>query len=249
MTAFNVPGFPTIFDKISDDIEVHIKKQWRNLFSQIITPKMKSYGWNFVTDFFEQDGYPKTFLHFSFVYKNEENYTTMVRGNALETFLYVSCRDVIGNVIGGGDTWLREPLVVPYHANTKVLKHKDQSRDKTTYFVSGHLDLTPQEFMEHYRRPIVNAIDRGANFVVGDAAGADIMAQRFFLSCGIPDVTVYHMLEEPRNNVGFQTRGGFKSDQDRDSALTAASSQDIAWIRPGREDSGTAKNLARRQSS
>ncbi len=28
--------------------------------------------------------------------------------------------------------------------------------------------------------------------------------------------------------------------------MTAASTEDLAWVRPGREKSGTAKNLARR---
>lgn len=32
----------------------------------------------------------------------------------------------------------------------------------------------------------------------------------------------------------------------RDEALTAASTFDIAWVRPGRERSGTARNLQRR---
>ena len=40
--------------------------------------------------------------------------------------------------------------------------------------------------------------------------------------------------------------GGFGSDQERDSAMTGNTDEDIAWIRPGRERSGTAKNLMRR---
>lgn len=62
-------------------------------------------------------------------------------------------------------------------------------------------------------------------------------------------VTVYHMLDQPRNNVGNRvTLGGFKSDEERDSAMTSASDYDIAWIRKGKEKSGTAKNILRRRT-
>lgn len=116
----------------------------------------------------------------------------------------------------------------------------------TTYFVSGHLDLTQQEFDTYYREQLVRAIDAGGAFVVGDARGADTMTQEYFK--GNKDVTVYHMFEKPRNNVhDYKTVGGFKSDDERDTAMTAASNEDIAWIRPGREKSGTSKNLKRRK--
>lgn len=125
----------------------------------------------------------------------------------------------------------------------------------TTYFISGHLDLTQQEFEEHYAPKIRAAIEHGASFVVGDARGADKIAQEFIAKqyiakpCCISwqrHVTCYHMRKRPRNCAGFPTSGGFKSDDERDAAMTAASDVDIAWVRPGGETSGTAKNLARR---
>lgn len=116
------------------------------------------------------------------------------------------------------------------------------------YFVSGHLDLTQDEFNDHYK-PILNAaLDERASFVVGDARGTDVMAQRY-LALNRAKVTVFHMFDSPRNNVGFPTRGGFQSDKERDAAMTAASDRDIAWARPGREKSGTAKNLKRRRKT
>jgi|WetSurSiteA1Bulk_404760.scaffolds.fasta_scaffold32654_3 hypothetical protein len=248
MTTFNVPGFPTILDEVANNIEGAIKRQWRNFFSQLITPEMKRRGWNFITDFFQQDGYPKTFLVFSFVYKNEEGYTAIVRGNTLETYAYLTVKDPSDATIEG-DIWLREPLVIPYHAEKKVKSHKDPNSviPQKTYYISGHLSLTNEEFAQNYRQPILDAIKENAAFVVGDAPGADIIAQRFLVACAIIDVTVYHMLEKPRNNVGFKTIGGFNTDTARDEAMTAASNADIAWVRSGREDSGTAKNLARRK--
>ena len=130
------------------------------------------------------------------------------------------------------------------------------------YFVSGHLDLTEAEFKSHYERRILKAVEDGVrvdaaglpysrhSFVVGDARGADYLAQRFLVMfAALDNTTVYHMLDEPRNHfLAFKTVGGFTSDKERDAAMTAASDADIAWVRPGREKSGTAKNLARRSN-
>ncbi|MCB9676239.1 MAG: GNAT family N-acetyltransferase [Alphaproteobacteria bacterium] len=115
-----------------------------------------------------------------------------------------------------------------------------------TVFVSGHLDLTPTELEVHYVPHLRRAVARGDRFVVGDARGADAMASAWLAREGAP-VTVFHMFDAPRNApAGVATRGGYKNDDHRDSALTAASDTDIAWVRPGREGSGTAKNLKRR---
>ena len=129
----------------------------------------------------------------------------------------------------------------------------------TTYFVSGHLDLTQEEFEAHYAPYLREAAKAGASFVVGDAPGCDEMAQRFLYTCVIPAdrVTVYHMLQAPRRHVApWPTRGGFTSDEARDSAMTAASDDDIAWVRPAPHDTrphrggsgrGTKANLQRRK--
>ena len=125
-----------------------------------------------------------------------------------------------------------------------------------TAFVSGHIDLTEAEFASHYKPRIDAAFARGHRFVVGDAAGCDAMAQSnlSLLMAGrqggpVRRVVVYHMMICPRNNRDFPTVGGYMSDKARDSAMTAASTYDIAWVRQGREKSGTAKNLRRRQAS
>lgn len=113
-------------------------------------------------------------------------------------------------------------------------------------FISGHLDLTDEEFALHYAPAIAEAHAGGWRFVVGDARGADLLFQRHAQAHGLA-VTVFHMFAGPRHNVGgFPTVGGFTSDGARDAAMTAASSRDIAWVRPGRERSGTARNLQRR---
>jgi len=124
----------------------------------------------------------------------------------------------------------------------------DHFNKRRCYFISGHLTLTQEEFDQHYAKMIDLAIDEGASFVVGDARGADTMAQQYLKDKGVsPDrVRVYHMHESPRNNVGWPTLEGFGTDDERDAAMTENSHRDIAWVRPGRETSGTARNLARR---
>ena len=118
----------------------------------------------------------------------------------------------------------------------------------STYFVCGHLDVTEEELAEHYEPRLRAAVAEGASFVVGDARGCDAMVQALLQRLNIERerVRVFHMFESPRNNVGFPTVGGFSSDDERDRAMTRASTADIGWVRPGREKSGTAKNLARR---
>lgn len=120
-----------------------------------------------------------------------------------------------------------------------------------TAMISGHLDLTPEEFQEHYAERIFEAMKAGHDLIVGDARGADTLAQEFMtLNYGFSEsrVSVFHMFDKPRNLVcnQFDTVEGFKSDEQRDFEMTMQSTYDIAWVRPGREKSGTAKNIERR---
>ncbi|MEM0979737.1 MAG: hypothetical protein AAGH78_05615 [Cyanobacteria bacterium P01_H01_bin.58] len=118
----------------------------------------------------------------------------------------------------------------------------------TIHFISGHLTLTDAEFEKHYRPAIDKALALGDSFVVGDARGTDAIAQTYLL--GKTDaVVVYHMFTNPRNNAGFKTIGGFNTDEERDAQMTADSDHDIAWVRPDRKQSGTQKNIDRRNQN
>lgn len=114
-------------------------------------------------------------------------------------------------------------------------------------FISGHGDLTENEFIFHYKSMIDNGICLNHTFVVGDFKGADTLAQNYIKSLKYDKVLVFHMLQSPRFNAGFKTVSGFKTDEERDSAMTEISNYDIAWVRPGREKSGTARNIDRRK--
>ncbi len=104
--------------------------------------------------------------------------------------------------------------------------------DKTDiFFISGHVDLEDEEFLRYYQPQIDQALEMEASFVLGDARGADGMAQKY-LATRTKKVTIYHLYERPLYNHGnFSTIGDFKSHAEKDAAMTNASSEDIAWVR------------------
>lgn len=140
------------------------------------------------------------------------------------------------------------------------------------YFISGHLDLSQEEFDTHYLPQIINVLnDPDARFVIGDAMtkdskrlSCDQEAQNYLVKNGYGDrITIYHMMDKPRFllNSDIKTIGGFQSDDERDSQMTEDSDQDIAWVRPQEECKrlygkkykegrlfGTEKNLRRRNT-
>lgn len=121
------------------------------------------------------------------------------------------------------------------------------------FFISGHRDITETEFEINYIPKINDVLYnyKNAKFIMGDYYGLDIMAQNYLIDVlGIePErITVYHMFDEPRNcNIKITNKiGGFKTDDERDEAMTNASSFDIAFVRDNNIITGTGKNILRR---
>ena len=116
--------------------------------------------------------------------------------------------------------------------------NEQDTKQKYIYFISGHLDLSDENFEQYYRPFIDFAIEQKSYFVVGDAKGADAKGQNYLWKRSRQDpsirerVTVYHIGDNPRNNPGFQTKYGFTSDEHRDANMTKDSTHDILWIRP-----------------
>lgn len=131
-------------------------------------------------------------------------------------------------------------------------EQEESSQKEHTYFISGHRDITDEEFDYNYAAILDKIMDDSeARFVVGDCNGVDIMAQNLLMDeFGLdPErITVYHMFDSPRNinSKITKTVGGFKSDDERDEAMTKASSKDVAFIRNPKVLSGTAQNILRR---
>lgn len=125
-----------------------------------------------------------------------------------------------------------------------------------TYFISGHRDLTQEEFNEHYVPTLENILKKNpmANFVVGDWEGCDTMALEWLISHrDYPDVYVYYVDEVRVTYCGEQLNNFYNvmlrpciSYDECDSRMTQDSDFDVAWIRPGKEDSHTAMNIKRR---
>lgn len=134
----------------------------------------------------------------------------------------------------------------------RLQKTKEEQNPFGRFFISGHRDITEEEFDMYYAPVLQNyAEDTAIRFVVGDYYGVDIMAQNYLVDvlCIDPDrITVYHMLEAPRNiNPKItKTKGGFIDDESRDAAMTRVTEGDIAFVRKGKETSGTAQNILRR---
>ena len=130
---------------------------------------------------------------------------------------------------------------------------KKEDKKEDVYFISGHRDVTEEEFSLNYE-PVIDAVlNKNPNslFVIGDYYGVDIMAQNYLLDTleiQPEHVFVYHMFDKPRNAnpkvVNFCK--GFQSDEERDAAMTAASTDDIAFVRDHTKLSGTAQNILRR---
>lgn len=129
------------------------------------------------------------------------------------------------------------------------------------YFISGHRDLSYKDFEKYYIPKIKEVIgkDPRAEFIVGDCDGADKYAMDYIFNETMKDLTIYHMFNKPRNTPNDKHPGtlvsdykyiffrrGFKSDEERDSAMTRDSDFDIAFIKDNRWDSGTAQNIKRR---
>ena len=123
-------------------------------------------------------------------------------------------------------------------------------KERIVYMVSGHRDLTQEEFNRHYQDRILEALAwSGSDFVLGDAPGADKMAQELLLEHldpGSVRVRVFHIGDSPRFNVGaFPSIKVDGTDQFvKDSAMTMLSDLDILWVR--KRNGGTYENQIRR---
>lgn len=115
------------------------------------------------------------------------------------------------------------------------------------YFVSGHRDLTEKEFIEHYVNQICYVLerDRYAEFIVGDWEGCDRMFLEY-MKDNSNRITVCYCEKLRVNSDLFNYAIKCDSYDECDAKMTELTDFDIAWIRPGREDSHTAQNIKRR---
>lgn len=119
------------------------------------------------------------------------------------------------------------------------------------YFVSGHRDLTEEEFNKYYIPKIKDAIwnDKNARFVVADCEGCDTMFINYMLD-NYPEANVTIFILDLSKYKGLFpfTLYVCKSILERDIRMTEESNKDIAFIRKGKENSYTALNILRRNT-
>lgn len=134
--------------------------------------------------------------------------------------------------------------------NKEIEKDSDKNN---TIFISGHRDITEEEFEYNYAPHIEYEIEQNpyVKFIIGDYQGCDIMAQNYLIDVLLfnpNNITVYHMGDMPKNiNSKIKnTIGGFETDEERDAKMTENSYKDIAFIRDHTKWSGTGQNILRR---
>lgn len=123
------------------------------------------------------------------------------------------------------------------------------------YFISGHRDLTQEEFNEHYISKLerILELDKYAIFIIGDWEGCDTLVFEYlknrlgmYQSIGIYYVGKIRFINFNQSMYPHIVGYRWDSYDSCDSMMTYYSDFDVAWVRPGKEDSHTAMNIKRR---
>ena len=135
---------------------------------------------------------------------------------------------------------------------TELNEPEEIDETLNTYFISGHRDITENEF-EYYYIPLINEAlseNPNAKFIVGDCDGVDIMAQNYLVSIidDISRITVYCVGDTPKNinSEIIYIKNGFNDEREKDIAMTNASFKDIALVKQCEYITGTGENILRR---
>jgi hypothetical protein len=118
-----------------------------------------------------------------------------------------------------------------------------------TYMISGHIDLTREQFDKYYK-PQIDEVPKGSHFIMGNALGADSFALEYINDKSTITVVCKDDRHLPTEK-GIKVVYGFNSFPDRDGYMTSNSNHDIAFLRNDTMalGSGTMMNLMRRQYS
>lgn len=129
-----------------------------------------------------------------------------------------------------------------------------QSSQVPVAFVSGHMNITPDQFQTHYLPRIQDALSQGHQFVIGDAKGLDGLVLDYLLAqeCAYPDIreSITVHVSRPYQVEKYQSLGvktisnAEKHDKknprarhlNRDAGMTRSSDYDILWVRSEAED-------------
>jgi hypothetical protein len=135
-------------------------------------------------------------------------------------------------------------------------------------FISGHCNITHEEFDNHYKPKLDEIISNPIhNILIGNARGADTLALDYLIFNNYPKELITIYFYSPYNcsmnkYEGLNIVNGFTSYTKRDSEMTKLSTEDLLWIRSDEDNkimlesmgmvyikkrkSGTELNLIRR---
>lgn len=137
-------------------------------------------------------------------------------------------------------------------------------------FISGHRDLTQDEFNDIYIPPILKYIEwlnedhshifdkKSLTFYIGDCSGCDEMAIQYITDNILPKYDNIYLIicccsfefegkkEYKFDNKNISIINSFDSHEERDTYMTLNTDADLLYIRPGKWDSGTAQNFVKR---
>jgi 4-hydroxy-3-methylbut-2-enyl diphosphate reductase IspH len=110
-------------------------------------------------------------------------------------------------------------------------------------FISGHTDIDENEFNEHYKQALDEAVENKDKFIMAAAYGADLDCLDYLMRKGVDvkDVTIcIHDKYIDEKKKKFEEKGlvvltGFPTHRERDQYMTEMSDYDIAWLRPVEE--------------
>ena len=136
------------------------------------------------------------------------------------------------------------------------LQSPSQPQRPRVAFVSGHIDITPQQFSTHYAPALDAAIHRGDAFVLSTARGADTLALAYLRAHHVEPARITIYTHTPRPNrmtnatpnrvdkmqlnpevekryreEGYNIKVIQGYHNERDAACTDASDYDILWVR------------------
>ena len=123
----------------------------------------------------------------------------------------------------------------------KVVLEQELQQKPLKVMISGSSSIKtlPPEAIER----INTIMQLKAEILVGDAPGIDTEVQKYLKSAAYERVTVYHVDQIPRNNVGFPNQGGYSTDIQRDKAMGDSADRGLAvW---DGQSKGTAANIER----
>lgn len=123
-------------------------------------------------------------------------------------------------------------------------------------YIFGNGNISFEDFRKYYELPVCHLLEkeREAVFLVCDFKGTDTLAMEL-LKSKTSNVKVFHVGEKPRyfpdkfktNAASWEINGGFKSDEERDEAVSALCTHFLAvdFNSDDQRKSGTLRSIER----